>query len=304
MSDEPTTDKFEQFLQREARSYHAPLEEVPRDAMWAEIAKARAAARAASPLRTVGPSAGSAAASTTPTRPTLRFSPWVGMAATLLIGLAVGRFVWPDVRPDVRPQAELGAPVASAAGATGTTTDAAARPDRSQDAVGTGSPAAAATPAGATVATGTTDVRPSVAVVRTPAADDRNRSQPRAAGAIATASATASGNPGNATYRVASDQHLSRAEALVAVIAATPADAMMDSLTGKWARDILTNTRLLLDSPAGDDPVRRKLLEDLETVLVQLVQRSGRTDEDRAMLDRTLQRTQLLTRLRTGATGT
>ena len=94
-----------------------------------------------------------------------------------------------------------------------------------------------------------------------------------------------------------------RAEALVSVIAATPADATMDSLTGKWAREMLTNTRLLLDSPAGDDPLRRRLLEDLETVLVQLVQRSGAATEERALLDRTLERTQLLTRLRTGAAG-
>ena len=87
------------------------------------------------------------------------------------------------------------------------------------------------------------------------------------------------------------------------VVAATPADAVMDSLTGKWAREMLTNTRLLLDSPAGDDPVRRRLLEDLETVLVQLVQRSGASADDREILDRTLERTQLLTRLRTGAAG-
>ena len=78
----------------------------------------------------------------------------------------------------------------------------------------------------------------------------------------------------------------------------------MDSLTARWAKDVLSNTRLLLDSPAGDDPVRRRLLEDLETVLVQLVQRSGRTAEDRDMLDRTLQKTQILTRLRSRATGT
>jgi hypothetical protein len=102
---------------------------------------------------------------------------------------------------------------------------------------------------------------------------------------------------------VASRDHLQRAEALVSVVAATPADAVMDSLTGKWAREMLTNTRLLLDSPAGDDPVRRRLLEDLETVLVQLVQRSGAVTEEREILDRTLQRTQLLTRLRNGAAG-
>jgi hypothetical protein len=66
---------------------------------------------------------------------------------------------------------------------------------------------------------------------------------------------------------------------------------------------MLTSTRLLLDSPAGEDPARRGLLEDLETVLVQLVQRSGAPADERALLDRSLERTQLLTRLRTSAAG-
>lgn len=107
----------------------------------------------------------------------------------------------------------------------------------------------------------------------------------------------------NTAMQIVSRDHLSRAEALVSVVAASPADAAMDSLTGRWARDMLTNTRLLLDSPAGDDAVRRRLLEDLETVLVQLLQRTGGAVDERALIDRTLERTQLLSRLRSGATG-
>ena len=103
--------------------------------------------------------------------------------------------------------------------------------------------------------------------------------------------------------QVASREHMQRAEALITVVAAAPADAMMDSLTGRWAREMLTNTRLLLDSPAGDDVSRRRLLEDLETLLVQLVQRSGGAVDERYLIDRTLERTQLLTRLRTSAAG-
>ena len=106
------------------------------------------------------------------------------------------------------------------------------------------------------------------------------------------------------TYEVASQRHLQRAEPLVAVVVVAPRDPMMDSLTSLWARDVLTNTRLMLDSPVGDDPIRRRLLEDLENLLVQLVQRSGSPVEERALIDRTLQRTQLLTRLRTSASGT
>jgi hypothetical protein len=39
-----------------------------------------------------------------------------------------------------------------------------------------------------------------------------------------------------------------------------------------WSKDLLSTTRLLLDSPAGADPQLRALLEDLELVLVQLSQ--------------------------------
>jgi hypothetical protein len=108
---------------------------------------------------------------------------------------------------------------------------------------------------------------------------------------------------GPSPMQLASRQHLARAEALISVVAATPADAVMDSLTGNWAREMLTNTRLLLDSPAGDDPARRRLFEDLEMILVQLVQRSGTSADERRLIDRSLQRTQLLTRLRTNAAG-
>ena len=74
----------------------------------------------------------------------------------------------------------------------------------------------------------------------------------------------------------------------------------MDKHLSVWARDILSNTRLLLDSPAADDPARRRLLQDLELVLVQMVQRSpeaGAGDE-RAQINRSMERTQVLTRLR------
>jgi hypothetical protein len=68
-----------------------------------------------------------------------------------------------------------------------------------------------------------------------------------------------------------------------------------------WSRDLLGSTRLLMDSPAGRDPKRRALLQDLELVLVQLVE-SGPTmhDEDRTVMDDLLSRSALLlTRIRT-----
>ena len=75
----------------------------------------------------------------------------------------------------------------------------------------------------------------------------------------------------------------------------------MDAQLGTWARQLLTNTRLLLDSPVGDDPQRRPLLQDLELVLVQIVQQlsPGSTPQDRDLIEKTLQQDHVMTRLRT-----
>jgi hypothetical protein len=73
----------------------------------------------------------------------------------------------------------------------------------------------------------------------------------------------------------------------------------MDPAIGRWARDVLTSTRLLLDSPAAEDPGMHDLLEDLELVLAQIVQRTGQADSlDDEMIDRTIEDSELLPRLR------
>ena len=247
--------QFEDFLKRNAGDYNAPPAATPRDEMWASIARARA------PKRIV--------------RPTRRYAPWIGMAATLLIGIGIGRFML------TTPDATTVAQADSVGGA-------AVRPPVS--AVNDG-------PDGSILTMEATDSSAGEPLRTTPMLP-----QARLVSAPRPLPAATRAEP-NTAFTLASRDHLQRAEALVSVVAATPADATMDSLTGKWAREMLTNTRLLLDSPAGDDPVRRRLLEDLETVLVQLIQRSGTAVEERELLDRTLERTQLLTRLRTGAAG-
>ena len=100
------------------------------------------------------------------------------------------------------------------------------------------------------------------------------------------------------TYDVASVQHLSAVEAMLTSFRAeqrTETDQVMQ----RWARDLLASTRLLMDSPAGDVPDRRRLLEDLEYVLMQIVQLDPNAPAaDRAMVDRAITREQVLTRIR------
>ena len=58
------------------------------------------------------------------------------------------------------------------------------------------------------------------------------------------------------------------------------ADEELSAQFATWARTLLMQTRLMIDSPAGEDPQMRALLEDLELALVQIVQLGDGTDEE------------------------
>jgi hypothetical protein len=102
----------------------------------------------------------------------------------------------------------------------------------------------------------------------------------------------------NTTYEVASVAHLTAVESMLTSFRAnqhTETNATLQRL----ARDLLSTTRLLMDSPAADDASRRQLLEDLEYVLAQIVLLDPNAPaEDRAMVDRAIAREQVLTRIR------
>jgi len=101
-------------------------------------------------------------------------------------------------------------------------------------------------------------------------------------------------------YTVAAAQHLTEAEAMLTAFKGDLSDGRMDAEISAWGKDLLSNTRLLLDSPAGKDPVRRKLLQDLELVLVQIVQLSPKSSaRDRDFIKGAMTDDQVLTRLRT-----
>lgn len=74
-------------------------------------------------------------------------------------------------------------------------------------------------------------------------------------------------------YRLAAAQTFSQAEALLVALKTDPIqDTASVRRLSSWAKDVLSSTRLLMDSPAGKDPRVSKLLGDLELVLVQVVQ--------------------------------
>ncbi|HEV2641804.1 MAG TPA: hypothetical protein VGT98_03820 [Candidatus Elarobacter sp.] len=101
-------------------------------------------------------------------------------------------------------------------------------------------------------------------------------------------------------YQLATIRHFTEVEALLTSFESSQRDARMDAQLAAWGRDLLGQTRLLLDSPAANDPARRKLLQDLELVLVQITQLSPSTAPvERDMINGAVRSSDVMPRLRT-----
>jgi hypothetical protein len=118
-------------------------------------------------------------------------------------------------------------------------------------------------------------------------------------GRLSVLSVRPAGAPSDLAYRVAAAQYLSRTEALLTGFR-TGARAANEVQFTAQARDLLTTTRLMLDSPAAQDPQLKILLEDLELVLAQIAQlASGGDSEGVLLINQGLEQRSVLLRLRT-----
>ena len=105
---------------------------------------------------------------------------------------------------------------------------------------------------------------------------------------------------GTLAYRVAAAQYLSRTEALLTGFRTEARPSAPDAQFAAQARDLLTTTRLMLDSPAARDGRLKALLEDLELVLAQIAQLpAGGDKEDVQLITQGLDERSVLLRLRT-----
>ena len=266
-------DKLDQFIRDAASDYNRPPEIAPREEMWARILESQGAgaARVLRIERGGAPEVRSFASRTQ----------WWGLAAAagilLAAGIGIGRMTRSNPAQTV---------AANSAGKV-VQPSSASSPDQSLEAQVIPSPAAA---------------EPS---------DVRNTLHPGARVASASTEGTRSSRPArttleidatrmSATYQLASIRHLAETEALLTAFSTDSANRVMDPVVAKWSRDLLSNTRLLLDSPAARDPLRKHLLEDLELVLTQIVQLSGAPNaNERDMVESTIREGHVLTRLRT-----
>jgi hypothetical protein len=274
-------DRIDEILRTAASDYNRPPA-TPREEMWTAIQAARASS--GPKLRVVSggvsaPSEGYSARRSFGTQYT-----WMGMAAAAVLlvatGVGIGRLTHRTSAPLTENPVRV---VAKAREAT---------PEP---------------PAPTTVepATPTTGEQPKQ---RTP---EEIRNSPRIVGTRALTPLPASRVPvrngdglgngsGSNIYQVATVRHLADAEAMLTSFSLGSRDASMNAQFAGWAKGLLSNTRLLLDSPAGDDPRRAKLLQDLELVLAQIVQLSpNAAAEDRELIQGSIQQGHVMTRLRT-----
>jgi hypothetical protein len=102
----------------------------------------------------------------------------------------------------------------------------------------------------------------------------------------------------NVAYQVAATQYLSRTEALLTSFRADNRSVNTARLA-RQARDLLTTTQLMLDSPAADNPRLRSLLEDLELVLMQISLLNPVQDgHDRDLITQGMNQSNVLPKLR------
>ncbi|PYP55730.1 MAG: hypothetical protein DMD40_12805 [Gemmatimonadetes bacterium] len=103
----------------------------------------------------------------------------------------------------------------------------------------------------------------------------------------------------NVAYQVAATQYLSRTEAFLTSFRADANRSANTARLARQARDLLTTTQLMLDSPAADNPRLRALLEDLELVLMQISLLNPVQDgHDRDLITQGMNQSNVLPKLR------
>ena len=273
-------DRFDELLQEAARE-HNSAPETPRAEMWAAIAAARGKARA-------GGGGAEQKAAPAPVRVIplytrhRRASGWAaGLAATLLVGIIIGRATRPASEPEGRVAT---APAASSADdprkmGTGPVIPSPVGPSNT----GRGTEI--------TVAQAPNDDRR-----REPAIATDSRREVRSGTPARRDAARADATP----YRVAAMQHLVTTEALLVSLRSDVRAGRKDTTIATWAGQLLGTTRMLMDSPAGRDPQLKQLLDDLELVLAQISRLPGAQGEaaDLGLIDDAVRHRQIMTRLR------
>ena len=268
-------EKMDEILIEGALDYNEPGV-VPRDEMWARIQAARTA-RAGS--------LGNAPALNRPHRLWVWASVGLAAASILAVGVVIGRRLERPMGPAVvATQPVSRAPRSDSAPepaqrVTDTPARVAASPDSLIDQLHE--------------QTRRTDRR----VHELAAADAPATDTPRSGGTERGAGRESS----NLAYRLVVLQHLAGSEAMITAFRATAHRGEIDAQIATWSRELLSTTRMLEASPASDDPMMKRLLEDLELVITQIVQyatRGTNSSDELDLIEQSINKRGVMTKLR------
>jgi hypothetical protein len=111
---------------------------------------------------------------------------------------------------------------------------------------------------------------------------------------------------GGVAYRVAVANHVVGSEAMITAFRASARRGDVDAQLAKWSRDLLGETRLLQSAAPSDDVTMKRLLEDLELVLAQIVQYTNRgthSPEDLDLIERSIRHRAVMSNIRNLSAG-
>jgi hypothetical protein len=268
-------DQMDELLIHGVRDYNAPEGGIPREEMWRRIQAARAEARRA-PVAPVVAMEG---------RRSRWLAPSLGAAAAaiLVVGIAIGRYY------DRRHSSS--APVVASVGP-------ATHPDST--AVNASDSSSAEVIHKLHDATRTTDAEVRALASAAP-------SQP-AAGARSPALPSSGVNPGvgepateSLAYRLVVLQHLAGSEAMITSFRSSARKGQTDAELARWSRELLSTTRLLVSSLASNDPVMKRLLDDLDLVISQIVQYTSKgttNPEELDLIEQSINKRGVMSKLR------
>ena len=304
-------DRMDETIGGAAADYHRPPEP-PREAMWEAIARARQGGGVPSaPVPATTPVAPAASVVLPFRRRAARFALPLGIAALLALAFGLGRVSVDQSGPANPAVAGREAPTVRAGEpALGT--------DEPPQLASGDSAAAEQTPAAAPAAASAED-RPG-AGAPSPAAPMRESATPRqlqlAAGSDRAGGleGPARGAPdrapgagadaGAAALAIAARQHLAQTEAFLSLFRASiSAGQQIEPVVPATARHLLASNRLLIDSPAAEDPAVRRLLSDVELVLAQIAQlpADDADSTDQRLITDGIEQRDLLLRMRIAA---
>jgi hypothetical protein len=278
-------DRMDDLLREGVRDYNEPGP-VPREEMWSRIQAARTE-RATLPI-----------ARTSRASSRLWVWPSVGVAAALLVtaGIIIGR--------RMERSASGPTPVASQ-----TTASAAQRPN-AQDSAASPAERVAAVDSGARGTQLLDSTRKMESKLRDATQETARQARELASSTSSVGSmgsrsgnyaGVTQGNGPNLAYRLVVLQHLAGTEAMITSFRATAERGQTDTLIASWSRELLGTTRMLAASPAADDPVMKRLLQDLDLVITEIVQYSAHgvnNPEELKLIEQTINERSVIPKLR------